>query len=251
MQCEESKRILDAYVDNEVDVMQSVAVEEHLAQCPDCSRKLEARRALRNAIQDSNLRYAAPPELARSVRKSLRLPAERTSTPRWQWFKAAFVGFATATVLCAVIAAVIVHQLRVPPERQIASLVIDEHVRSMQDGTNHLMDITSSNQHVVKPWFQGKIAFSPKVTDFSDKGFPLVGGRLDRLDNRDVAALVYKRYQHVINVFIYPNTENAGQKVYEERGYNVVSWSQSGMEYYVVSDLNLGELQQFVAMLRE
>jgi anti-sigma factor RsiW len=251
MQCEESKKILDAYVDNEVDVVQSVALEEHLADCPDCSKTVQARRALRNAIQDSNLRYTAPPELAKSVRKSLHLPVEKAPSPVWQWFKPAFAGFATATAICAVIMALILHQLRFQPGPELASLVIDEHVRSLQEGTNHLMDVASSNQHVVKPWFQGKISFSPKVTDFTDKGFPLAGGRLDRLDNRDVAALVYKRYQHVINVFIYPSTENAGPKTYQERGYNVVSWSQNGMEYYVVSDLNLGELQQFVEMVRE
>lgn len=251
MQCEESKRILDAYVDNEVDVVQSVTLEEHLAECPDCSKTVAERRALQDVIQDSNLRYAAPPELTRSIRKSLRLPAETTSVPRWQWFKAAFVGFATATALCAVIAVFVVQHYRPLPDRQLASLVIDEHVRSLLDGASHLVDVPSSNQHVVKPWFQGKIDFSPKVTDFADKGFPLVGGRLDYLDNKEAAALVYKRYQHVINVFIYPNGESSGQKVYQERGYNVISWSRDGMEYYVVSDLNLAELQQFAEIVRE
>lgn len=251
MQCQESKKILDAYVDNEVDLTQSVALEEHLAACADCSKGLESRRALKNAIQDADLRYAAPPELVKSVRKSLRLPAETTSAPRWQWFKAAFVGFATATALCAVITVMIVRQFRTPPDHQLATMVVNEHIRSMQDGTNHLVDVVSSNQHVVKPWFNGRLNFSPKVTDFGDRGFPLIGGRLDYLGKQNAAALIYKRYQHVINVFIYPNTENSAQNTYQELGFNVIYWSRDGMQYCVVSDLNMAELQQFVGMLRE
>ena len=252
MQCQDSKKLLDAYVDNEVDLMQSVALEDHLTQCTDCTRSLESRRALKDAIQDSNLRYAAPPELVKSVRKSLRLPAESVASPRWQWFRAAFVGFAAATALCAVIATVIIYQFRAPsPERQLAELLIDDHVRSMQGGTSHLIDIPSSNQHVVKPWFNDKLDYSPKVTDFGDKGFPLIGGRLDYLNNRNVAVLVYKRYQHVINVYVDPVKENSDQKVYKKNGYNVIYWSRDGMGYSVVSDLNLAELQQFAGMLKE
>ena len=258
MQCQESKKLLDAYVDNEVELAQSMALEEHLAQCTDCTTGVESRRALKDAIQDSNLRYVAPPELIKSVRKSLRMPAQETAAPRWQWFKAAFAGFAVATALCAVIAAVIIYQFRGPSHGdQLAALMIEDHVRSMQvgtghqDGTSHLVDIVSSNQHVVKPWFNGKIDYSPKVTDFADKGFPLIGGRLDYLNNRNVAALVYKRYQHVINVFVYPAQENSAQNVYQKNGYNVISWGRDGMEYYLVSDLNLAELQQFAGMLKE
>lgn len=252
MQCQESKKILDAYADHEVDLMQSMQLEEHLAQCADCTKSLESRRALKDAIRDSNLRYVAPPELVKGIRKSLRLPAQTSSSPRWQWFKAAFVGFAAATALCAAAMMVIVQHVRTPSgERQLAALVINEHIRSMQEGTNHLTDVISSNTHTVKPWFNDKVNFSPKVTDFGDKGFPLIGGRLDYLDNQRTAVLVYKRYQHVINVFIYPKADSESQNVYQERGYNVIYWSRDGLQYCVVSDLNLAELQQFVGMLRE
>ena len=252
MQCQESKKLLDAYVDNEVELVQSMALQEHLAQCADCTKGLEGRRALKDAIQDSNLRYVAPPELVKSVRKSLRMPAEKSASPRWQWFKPAFVGFATATALCAVIAAVTIYQFRGPSqEMQLASVVIEDHVRSMQGGTSHLVDIPSSNQHVVKPWFNDKIDYSPKVTDFVDKGFPLVGGRLEYLNSRNVAVLVYKRYQHVINVFVYPVKKDSAQEVYQKDGYNVIYWAREGMQYCVVSDLNLAELQQFAGMLKD
>ena len=226
-------------------------ISEHLAQCADCTKGVESRRALKDAIQDSNLRYVAPPELVKSVRKSLRMPADKTALPRWQWFKAAFVGFAAATALCAVIAAVTIYQFRSPHEVQLAALAIDNHVRSLQDGTSHLVDVVSSNQHVVKPWFNGKLDYSPKVTDFADKGFPLTGGRLDYLNNRNVAALVYKRYQHVINVFVYPDNKDSAADVYQKNGYNVIYWVREGMGYCVVSDLNLAELQQFTEMLKE
>ena len=251
MQCQESKKILDAYVDHEVDLIQSVALEEHLAGCADCSKNLESRRALKDAIQGSNLRYTAPPELMKGVRKSLGLPAKEAPSWRWQWFKAASVGFAAATALCLVVAAILLYQFRTPPERQLAALAVNEHIRSMLDEGNHLLDVVSSNQHVVKPWLSSKISFSPKVTDFTDKGFPLAGGRLDYLDHQEAAALVYKRYQHVINVFIYPAPGSSGQNVYQERGYNVIYWKRDGMQYYVVSDLNVTELEQFAGMLKE
>ena len=130
----------------------------------------------------------------------------------------------------------------------MAALVVDGHVRSMQ--FNHLVDIPSSDQHVVKPWFNGKVPFSPKVTDFKDKGFPLDGGRLDYV-NQDAAALVYKRNQHIINVFEYPGGGSSGIRDFQQRGYNILHWAKDGMQYWVVSDLNQPDLRQFAELLRE
>src|SRR5215471_19472633 len=155
MQCQESKKILDAYVDNEVDLMQSVALEEPLAGCADCSQTLESRRALKDSIHNANLRYAAPPELLKSVRKSLRMPEERTSVPKWQWFRMASLGFAAATAVCALIVAIAWFALHTPADQKMAQLLVDNHVRSMM--ASHLVDIPSSDQHVVKPWFNGKL----------------------------------------------------------------------------------------------
>ena len=248
MQCQESKKILDAYVDNEVDLMQSVALEEHLAGCTDCSQMLEGRRALKDSIHNADLRYAAPPELLKSVRKSLRMPEEKTSVPKWQWFRMASLGFASATAVCALIVAIAWFALHTPADQKMAQLLVDNHVRSMM--ASHLVDIPSSDQHVVKPWFNGKLTFSPKVTDFKDKGFPLDGGRLDYVDNESAAALVYKRNQHIINIFEYPGGGSSSSKVFQERGYNIVHWTNEGMQYWVVSDLNLPELQQFVELMK-
>src|SRR5215831_11583746 len=249
MQCQESKKILDAYVDNEVDLMQSVALEEHLAGCADCSQTLESRRALKDSIHNADLRYAAPPELLKSVRKSLRMPEEKTASPKWQWFRMASLGFASATAVCALIVAIAWFALHTPADQKMAQQLVDNHVRSMM--ASHLVDIPSSDQHVVKPWFNGKLTFSPRVTDFKDKGFPLEGGRLDYVDKQNAAALVYKRNQHIINVFQYPTSGSSGLNDFQQRGYNILHWAKGGMEYWVVSDLNQGELRQFVELLRE
>jgi len=170
MQCQESKKILDAYVDNEVDVVQSAAFEEHLAGCPECTQTLESRRSLRDAVQNADLRYAAPPELVKSVRQQLRLPEEKSALPKWNWFRGAAWGFAAATAMFALVAILLVWHSYTPQDQQMAALVVDGHVRSMQ--VNHLVDIPSSDQHVVKPWFNGKVPFSPKVTDFKTRDFP-------------------------------------------------------------------------------
>lgn len=250
MQCQESTKILDAYVDNEVDLMQSVALEEHLAGCADCAQKLEGRRALKSAIQNSDLRYTAPPELAKGVRKSLRMSGEKDLSARWLLFKNASLGFAAATVLFVFAAGILGFWFHVPEDQKIAKAATDDYIRSMMM-ENRGVDVVSTDKHVVKPWFNSKTSFSPEVTSFDDKGFPLVGGRLDFLENQTVATLVYKRNQHVINVFIYPDAESARhQGERQERGYNVVYWAKDGMQYWAVSDLNLQEMQQFAALLK-
>jgi anti-sigma factor RsiW len=248
MQCQESKKILDAYVDNEVDLMQSVALEGHLAGCADCAQNLEGRRAIRTAVQNANLRYTAPPELVKGVRKALRLPEEKSASPKWLWFKNAAWGFAAATAVFVLVAAVIGFWFHVPEDQKIAKAATDDYIRSMMM-ENRGIDVASSDKHTVKPWFNGKISFSPEVLSFDDKGFSLAGGRLDFLENQTVATLVYKRNQHFINVFLYPNPENVHEGERQERGYDIVYWAKDGMQYWAVSDLNLPELQQLAQLL--
>jgi anti-sigma factor RsiW len=113
------------------------------------------------------------------------------------------------------------------------------------------MDVLSQDTHTVKPWFIGKVSFSPQVADFGEKGFPLTGGRVDYLNNQTVAALVYKRNQHMINVFEYPGGGSSSVKDFQQRGYNILHWTKDGMEYWVISDLNETELRQFAELLRD
>jgi anti-sigma factor RsiW len=249
MQCQESKKILDAYVDNEVDVLQSVALEEHLSGCADCAQVLQGRRALKGAIQNADLRYMAPPELVKDVRKALRLPEEKSTSARWQWFKPAIWGFATATAMCAILALVAMYWLHNQEQSRMYAEVADNYIRSMIM-ENHGVDVPTSDTHQIKPWFEGRVSFSPPVVDYASKGFPLTGARLDYLDNERVATLVYKRNQHVINVFVYPASSNFGEKTSEQRGYNIIHFTKDKMEYWVVSDLNLPELKQFAEMLK-
>jgi len=178
------------------------------------------------------------------------MPEEKTTVSRWQWFKAASWGFATATAIFALVAVIALVRVHTSEQKLLAQAATDDYVRSMMM-ENHGIDVVSTDQHTVKPWFQGRVTFSPQVQDFSEKGFPLAGGRLDYLANQKVAAIIYKRNQHVINVFQYPNASSSRPEERQERGYNIIGWSRDGMQYWVVSDLNLTELQQFVGLLRE
>ena len=252
MQCQESRNILDAYLDGEIELMRSVELEDHLATCAECGQDLESRRALQALTRNPNLRYAAPADLKKNIRNSLRLPeddaSQREAGSWWRWMFSPAVRWSVAAAMCVVLAGALVFWFRGQEQQKLAEQVVDNHIRSLM--ASHLADVPSSDQHTVKPWFAGKVTFSPNVTDFTDKGFILKGGRLDYMDNQSVAALVYQRRGHIINVFIYPSSENLRPRSEQLRGYNLIRWAGSGMEYWVVSDLNASELQELAGLLR-
>jgi len=253
MQCQESSRILEAYLDGEIDQMRGVELEDHLAVCADCRQSLEGQRALKGLLHNAGLRFSAPAGLKDEILGSLRsAPVKATeedkTTSRWRWIALPAVRWAAAVVLFIALAGGLMFWSRGQAEQKLAAQVVDNHVRSLLAG--HLADVASSDQHTVKPWFAGKISFSPSVADFTAKGFPLTGGRLDYMDNQTVAALIYQRRAHIINVFIYPDAGRSSPVIMQQRGFNLIHWAGGGMEYWVVSDLNVSELQELVAMLR-
>ena len=251
MTCGDTARLLDAYVDNELDVRGVLDVEEHLALCPACAGEERGLRELQASVRTNLTRYALPPELETRLRAALRAeaPPEIKAAParrparRWAW----------AVVPAAAAAAVILVIPRVasePPDRALADSVITAHVRSLL--ANHLTDVASSDQHTVKPWFQGKLDYSVSVTDWATQGFPLVGGRLDYVGDTTAAALVYRRAQHVINLFVWPRKGGGDEALRRlcSRGYCAYRWSKDGMSYWAVSDLNDAELQKFVELVQ-
>jgi anti-sigma factor RsiW len=238
---------LTAYFDGELDAAGVGAFEDHLSACPDCAHELEALQGLRAALRDSSLRHRPPASLEDRVRKTNRPVRPLSATGRrWTIWLATAAGLAAAVLFGASLTLF----LRTPTaDDRLAAEVTAGHARSML--ADHLFDVASSDQHTVKPWFQGRADFSPPVSDFKDKGFPLAGGRLDFLDGRTAAALVYRRRQHVINLFVWPAVGGeSGTITMSRRGYNLVHWTDAGLTFWAVSDLNADELREFAALVR-
>ena len=245
MNCREFQQLKHAAVDGELDAPHNVDVRAHLDQCTQCARAFDNLKRMKSALADTGLYFNAPPSLAARIRAALPARKTETVTPaaviNWLWLKwtasigitALFAALVTATLLGT------------SPTEQLAWDVSASHVRSLMPG--HLMDVASTDQHTVKPWFDGKLDFAPPVVDLATNGFPLVGGRLDYLDKRPVAALVYKRNNHFINLFVWPSTPNeaGAEKTFVRNGYNLIHWHQGGMACWAVSDLNQNELADF------
>lgn len=254
MNCEDSRLYLSAYLDDELDVTDTLRMQSHLASCGACRQAQDERLTLRSALRDPGL-YANPSDaFEQRVRDAVRQGAKSEAQPRRHTFRVDSFrrGLAAAALASAVIVAAVLvgNSLRSSENRQIASAVMTAHLRSLQPG--HLLDVTSSDRHTVKPWFQGKLDFSPAVPDLGALGFNLVGGRLDYFGGRPVAAIVYQRRMHNINVFVWPKQgvaeSNRQQSV---DGYQMLHWDTADLTYWVVSDLNAGELQEFARDLRE
>ena len=238
---ENIRELLHAYVDGELDLANARETERHLQSCANCRRTERAIRELRSAVTNDAAAYRAPAHLRRNVRAALRREAKSSRHTLSPWLM-----FATGAAFAALIVGFVLFQtMRATRTDAIVDQVVANHVRSLLAA--QLVDVVSSDQHTVKPWFDGKIDFAPEVHDLAVKGFPLVGGRLDYLDGKTVAALVYQRNKHPINLFITPApaSRNTSPTVMTRRGYNVLSWTNNGMKYWAVSDLNQAELRQF------
>src|SRR5438874_1859739 len=271
MNCEEATKLKDGYLDGELDPITSQTIEEHLRECPKCDQAYKTHRSLIRAIRNATPYFKAPAELRERIQSSLRdeiaeLPTRnvardaqplfprREPRPRailwetsWNW-----LALAAAIIFAAIIAFTLVPRLQRPGADQfLATQLIASHVRSLM--ANHLTDVASSDQHTVKPWLDAKLDFAPPVVDLSSEGFPLVGGRLDYLDNRPVAALIYQRRKHFINLFVWPATSDSAKttKAITHQGYQLLHWADPDFNYWAVSDVNANDLQTFKHLFEE
>ena len=249
---DEAAELLGPYRDGELDLASCLKLEEHLTGCPSCQHKLAEEQEVVDFIQSEAPRFKASPFLKTRVQAALR--AERPSSVGLPWWKHLLPASTLSTVagIVVVLVVLVVLALGLFQSRETPALdqeAIANHVRSLQ--ANHLMDVASTDQHTVKPWFAGKLDYSPQVVDLTSSGYPLIGGRLDVLDHRDVAAIIYGRRKHFINLFIWPAvTGSLSGRMYEQNGYHAVGWTKSGMNYLAVSELGRNELLEFEQMIQ-
>jgi anti-sigma factor RsiW len=240
MTCDEAEILIHALIDGELDAGNTRAVEDHVAGCPRCAAQLEAYREMSKMIAGADVRYKAPLELRRRIEAALPQPAQVLNR------RAVLRGFAMGSAVSAIAATGLVAiVLRSDDEARIQSEVVSAHLRSLQAG--HLTDVISTDQHTVKPWFNGKLDVAPPVVDLTAQGFTLIGGRLDYVDARPIGAVVYRRRAHVINLFVAQtaSTERRAAKTETLQGFNIRRWSDRGLNYWAVSDLAADELAEF------
>jgi len=250
MDCKKAKILIDAYIDNELDIANSLEVEQHIRACKGCSTVYHNYLIIQSTLRDEYTYFSPPPELKKKITASIRNSEKKQlslKTSLFGWHGAAAVFALTAIFLLIVIL------FRPSPsqEEQVTEQIVDNHMRSLMP--NHLTDVQNSDQHTVKPWFNGKLDFSPPVADLSSLGFTLVGGRLDYINGQPVAAIVYQRKSHYINLFFWfsDNKDDVTKKASVTRGYNLIHWTNGNRNYWAVSDINLTELDEFISKIQE
>jgi anti-sigma factor RsiW len=235
--CADQELLLNAYLDDELDAANTAKVDAHLAGCANCREELEQLRTVQNLVAGPSVRYPAPEALKERVAASIQ--SERNAAPRGgdrkSWWAPALGGAIAASLAMLLI-------LPLQQQGRLEDELVASHVRSLQ--VQHLTDVQTSNEHVVRPWFNGKIDFAPPVPELAAEGFPLAGGRLDYLSGRTVPAIVYKRRLHSINLFVWPSSDRADRRVQKD-GYAISEWSRGGLRYAAVSDIAPAELDQF------
>jgi mycothiol system anti-sigma-R factor len=239
--CPDQMILLGGLLDGELDAANTALVEAHVAHCSSCREELERQQAVRNLIANNGVRHSAPESLKRRITVAIpELSPTRARRPMLGW-----IGSAAGGALAASLAML----LLVQPGQQagLEQQLISSHVRSLQPG--HLTDVQTTNQHIVKPWFNGKIDFAPPVPELADRGFPLAGGRLDSIDGKTVAAIVYHRRLHTVNLFVWPG-DSGRDRTSAEDGFAVTEWGENGLRFAAVSDIAPDELAQFQQIFR-
>ncbi len=256
MKCEDIERLAEAYADGELALESTLALEEHVTGCEPCTARLDRIRAVTDALRAAPY-FRAPEALAARVRTTVAAAVvvasashlqRHTIRPRHRRWRSWLLSAASLAVASVTLVAVL-HERAAVVDDVTTEAVIEGHVRSLMAG--HLMDVASTDRHTVKPWFAGRVDFSPTVVDLVSDGFPLVGGRLDYIEHHAAAVLVYKRREHAINVFVWPHASGSAshRTRSDARGYHVISWTRGGVAVWIVSDLAPVELDDFARKL--
>jgi len=240
--CVDQELLLGALVDGELDAANTALVEAHVSRCDGCREQLERLQATRNLLRGEGVRHAAPAALASRIAALPELQPKAANDNRvLRWLGPGAVG-----AIAAALAMVMV--LPSATETVVDQELVSSHVRSLQPG--HLTDVQTTNQHIVKPWFNGRIDFSPPVPELADHGFPLAGGRLDSINGKTVAAIVYHRRLHTVNLFVWP-AKDAADRAFVKDGFTVREWSRNGLRFAAVSDVPPAEVRQFETLFTE
>jgi anti-sigma factor RsiW len=243
--CSRWELMLHGFIDGELDAAHSLQLEQHLAACPDCADELKRFQTLKRLVSQKGVRWRAPDHVRAQVLAAIAQEAAKQPRPvasRWDRIFATIRQWLFVPSLAALAASLFLVLGPMPNRTSIQDELVAGHVRSML--ADHLTDVATSDQHTVKPWFNGKIDFSPPVVDLAKQGFPLVGGRVDYIGGRVVAALVYRRRGHLINVFVWP-APPAGATESSHEGYSVENWSKDGLTFWAVSDAAADEISGF------
>ena len=244
MTCDEASVLVHALIDGELDAGHARDVEAHLAACPGCAAQLRDYRIMRTALAAPALRHQAPAALRARIERAL--PAASAQViPIAPSRRSLLKGMAMGSVLSGALAAsLVLVVVRREEDQRILGDVVSAHLRSLQG--DHLIDVQSTDQHTVKPWFNGRLDVAPPVVDLTAQGFTLIGGRLDYIDGRPVGAVVYKRRAHVINLFVAQATAGDERARIEQlQGFNIWRWRHTDLGFWAVSDINAEELQEF------
>ncbi len=247
MTCAQCRELLDAYVDGELPIEEMAAVREHIVSCAECANEHASLVATSRRIGETLVKYQAPDVLKARIRVALAQPgplapdAPSAKTTPARRLALGGIGVAIAS---SILTFALVRGLA--PNTSLTEELVSSHIRALMPG--HLTDVASTNQHNVKPWFNGRVDLSPPVPSLDSTGFPLIGGRVDYVQGRTVPVVVYGRRQHLIDVYAWPDTRERGGELSESNrnGYNVIGWHANGLSLEAVSDLNRPELEQFV-----
>jgi anti-sigma factor RsiW len=246
--CEEVRQLLDGYVDGELDLTRQLAIETHLAECLSCKDATERIANCSSLIRMNMPVYKAPPELKSKVRTRLR----KEDQQNFQWFTEHRRPIAYAAALIALSFTLAWTWLSFSPskDRDLIAEAISNHSRSLL--LSHLVDCPSGDPHSVRLWFNGKLDYSPPVADLTQAGYTLGGGRVDILEQRSVAAIVYQHGKQIINLFVWPSADRKiDMEVQSQRGYHFCGWNKAGLNFFCISEISAADLETFEDEVRE